>query len=92
LNIEELWRVIVSTFRERFADLKARLAASFAPASFGIVDNQGEMYFTLADRLTVTKSGRLLFWRHGTVCAAVAEDKWERVLKGISLDDVKKED
>lgn len=72
--------------------LRERLANLFAPTSFGIVDNRGEMYFVLADRLTVTKSGRLLFWRRGTVCAAVAQDKWERVLKGISLDDVKKED
>jgi len=46
------------------------------------------MYFVQADRLTVTNSGRLLFWRHGIICAAVAEDKWERVLKGISLEDV----
>jgi hypothetical protein len=74
------------TLRERFIGLRKRLAA---PASFGIVDERGEMYFVLADRLMVTKSGRLLFWRGGGICAAVAEDKWERVLKGISLDDVK---
>jgi len=77
------------TLRERFTDLRERLINLFAPTSFGIVDNRGEMYFVLADSLTVTKSGRLLFWRHSTVCAAVAEDQWQRVLKGISLDDVK---
>ena len=76
------------TLRERFTDLRERRGKLFAPASFGVVDNQGEMYFVLADRLTVTRSGRLLFWRRGVICAAVAEDKWERVLKGIALDDM----
>lgn len=76
------------TLRERFTDLVKRLAKLFAPASFGVVDDRGEMFFVLADRLTVTKSSRLLFWRHGALCAAVAEDKWERVLKGITLDDM----
>lgn len=71
------------TFKERFITW-------FAPASFGIVDSRGEMYFVQADRLTVTKSGRLLFWRRGVICAAVAEGKWERVLKGISLEDMEK--
>lgn len=69
------------TFRERLVNL-------FAPASFGVIDNRGEMYFVLADSLTVTKSGRLLFRRHGALCAAVADGKWERVLKGIALDDM----
>lgn len=59
-----------------------------APASFGIIDDQGEHYFIQADSLTVTKSGRLLFRRRWAVCAAVADGKWERVLKGITLDDM----
>jgi len=84
-NIEKL---TMPTLKERFIDLKQRLAKSFTPASFGIIDNRGEMYFVQADGFTVTKSGRLLFRRRGTLCAAVAEDKWERVLKGITLDDV----
>lgn len=72
----------------RTLTLWERFKTWFAPASFGVKDSQGEHFFVPADRLTVTKSGRLLFWRRGVVCAAVAEDKWERVLKGISLEDV----
>jgi len=30
-----------------------------------------------------------LVLEHGVICAAVAEDRWQRVLKGVSLDDVK---
>lgn len=77
------------TLKERFTDLRERLASSLAPASFGVVDSRGEMYFVLAGRLVVTKSGRLVFRRYGVVCAAVAEGKWERVLKGIALGDIK---
>lgn len=68
--------------------LRERFKTWLAPASFGVMDNRGEMYFILADSLTVAKSGRLLFRRRGALCAAVAEDKWERVLKGIALDDM----
>jgi hypothetical protein len=81
------------TFRERFTGFIKKafgwIISLFAPASFSIVDDQREMYFVTADRLTVSKSGRLLFWRHGAVCAVVAEGQWRRVLKGITLDDVK---
>jgi len=81
------------TLRERFTDFIGKIsgwiAGLFAPASFSVIDDRGEMYFVSADRLTVGKSGRLLFWRHGIICAAVAEDRWQRVLKGITLDDVK---
>jgi len=82
------------TLRERFADFIRKafgwIISLFAPTSFGVVDDRGEMYFVSADRLTVDKSGRLLFWRHGIIiCAVVAEDRWQRVLKGITLDDVK---
>lgn len=73
------------TLRERFADLGKRL---FDPISFGVIDDRGEMYFIPADNLVVTKSGRLLFYRRGVICAAVAEGKWERALKGITLDDM----
>lgn len=70
--------------------LRERIKTWLAPTSFGVVDNRGEMYFVLADSLTVTKSGRLLFRRRGALCAAVAEGKWERVLKGIALNDMEK--
>ncbi len=70
--------------------LKERFKTWLAPTSFGVVDNRGEMYFVLAGSFTVTKSGRLLFRRWFTLCAAVAEDKWERVLKGIALGDMEK--
>ena len=81
------------TLRERFTDFIRKIArwitGLFAPDSFGIIDNQGEMYFVVADRLTVSKSGRLLFWRRGAICAVVANDQWQRALKGITLDDIK---
>jgi hypothetical protein len=77
------------TLRERLMDFIKSVTDLFAPASFGIVDNQGEMRFVSADTFTVSKSGRLLFWRRGVLCAAFAEDRWQRVLKGITLDDVK---
>jgi len=81
------------TLRERFTDfvkkVTRRIADLFAPTSFSIVDNREEMYFVSAHRFTVSKSGRLLFWRRGVICAAVAEGQWRRVLKGITLDDVK---
>jgi len=81
------------TLRERFTDLirkaSKRVANLFSPASFGVVDSRGEMYFVSADRLTVTRSGRLLFWRRGVICAVAADGEWQRALKGITLDDVK---
>ncbi len=67
---------------------RERIKTWLAPTSFGIIDNRGEMYFVLADSFTVTKSGRLQFWRRGAMCAAVAEGEWKRVLKGIALDDM----
>jgi hypothetical protein len=81
------------TLRERITDFVRKIsgwiADLFAPASFGIVDDKGEMRFVFADRFTVSESGRLLFWRHGVLCAVFAEDRWQRVLKGITLDDVR---
>jgi len=77
------------TLRERLIDLVKKASNLFAPASFGVMDSRGEMYFVSADRLTVSKSGRLLFWRRGAVCAVAAEGQWQRALKGITLDDVK---
>jgi hypothetical protein len=77
------------TLRERFTNLVKKASNLFAPASFGVVDDREEMFFVPADRLTVNKSGRLLFWRGGVICAAVAEGQWRRVLKGITLDDMK---
>ncbi len=59
--------------------------------SFGVMNDQGEMYFVRADRVEMDGAGRLAF-RAGTdgeIVAAVAAGKWERVLKGISMDDVK---
>lgn len=77
------------TLRERSTNLIEKISNLFAPASFGVIDNRGEMYFVSADRLTITKSGRLLFWKRGFICAVVAEGQWQRALKGITLDDVK---
>ncbi len=63
--------------------------------SFGITDSEGEMYFVQAGRVGVDGAGRLVF-RTGAgvatgmaICAVVAAGEWKRVLRGITLDDVK---
>lgn len=59
--------------------------------SYGVTDETGGMFFVEAHRFTMDGGGRLLFWKRGwlsrRVIAVVEAGKWQRVLKGISLED-----
>lgn len=63
------------------------------PVSFGIMDEQGGMFFVIAHSFRVDRRGRLVFWeRRGLfrrLKSVVEAGKWERVLEGISMDDFK---
>ena len=61
--------------------------------SFGVMDSQGGTYFVQANRVGMDEAGRLIFRAgagiDGTIVAVVAAGEWKRILKGITLDDVK---
>ncbi|MBW2637988.1 MAG: hypothetical protein JRC86_10800 [Deltaproteobacteria bacterium] len=71
--------------------IRERIATMFAPNSYGIKDGTGAMFFLEARRVRVDRAGRLIFSSlAGYVVAIVDADKWERVLKGVTLEDFEK--
>lgn len=75
------------TLRERFTDLFKQREL----VSYGVKDEQGEMFFVEAHGFDVDRKGRLKFWKHGKLfkrtVSVVQADEWKRVLEGVSLED-----
>jgi len=54
--------------------------------SYGVTHDAGE-FFVEAHRFSLDRDGRLLFWKHGRLIAAVETGKWQRVREGLTLED-----
>jgi hypothetical protein len=81
--------MILSTCRRILQD-------KLAPISFGIVSDTGHHFFVVAHDFKVDCKGRLVLWLRRwlvlrRVVSVVEAGKWERILRGITWDDVKLE-
>jgi len=57
--------------------------------SYAITSADGHTWFVEADRARVDRHGRLVFRRwYGCVVAGVDAGKWDRFVRGLTLEDV----